>query len=421
MKQLLYTIIFFLSLTSVFSQNNINLDLNEYVRPDFRRYSFDFTPSFFANLNYEPNSLKEFSGGFDFNSSARFDRRKNSESVQSDYTIRPRISLGSSNKSGSDFLIGVKASGFNRFFHKPKQFFIVQGDFDGTFNSDNRQNSDGLNISIRPSVGYGFGRIEYVGNGAHVLRILNMLKDQGQLDAIPDSTVIMELIDLVTELKNQRFFDSRLQRIREMETILERLSVTGTVVNPDYLAFSLISDAYVYENNLNNFSSGRSIEITAGRDMAYSSISGWLTSADAKLSLTYNDYHMVNYKTMTRFYGGFIYNYYLTDFGDRIQNRHFILPNLGFDWIHNPTARTSISWENYIAYNINIERDGQINQDRSDIRLVSSANLAYYLSPQVRIGGNASLRTITELEDNVNRINERYDLSVNASVLYSIY
>jgi len=95
----------------------------------------------------------------------------------------------------------------------------------------------------------GFGRVEQVQDSRHALFILNDLRKKGRLKRIPDVNEIIQLSEKISIVKNKRFFDSRLQKIDELDTVNGFLLEHDLLEKQDITYFSSLNDMWDFGGN----------------------------------------------------------------------------------------------------------------------------------------------------------------------------
>ncbi|MBI9063769.1 MAG: hypothetical protein JEZ14_17440, partial [Marinilabiliaceae bacterium] len=116
----------------------------------------------------------------------------------------------------------------------------------GHYNHDERINK---RTHLNASVMTGKGRIERIEDARQVLYILDALDKEGRLKRVPTDEEILQIARRVSELKNERFFDSRHKRIneiREMDAILKELDL---ISEEDALYYTNLYDMWQYGAN----------------------------------------------------------------------------------------------------------------------------------------------------------------------------
>lgn len=416
----IFTFLLLLGAVVCYGQDTLSFDINKYARPDFRRSSLDLRPSFSAQMDHYPGFQQISESNMSFGGNASLGQVRNTRKWQSSYFSQLSLTARSSKIDGSLLDVGGSFFGEGRYFHKENRFFILSMRTNGELQNTNQGTDTGAWFG-EGKVGYGVGRIEYVGDAVHVIRMLHMLREQGLLLKEPSEDELVGLIDLVATYKNQRFFDFRLQLIRETEAILDYMASAGVVEPNDFKTFAHLKDAYDFENAFQSFRAGRTLEFTVGRQGRYVLDSGWATAGDFLFDVVYNKYSMVNNYTQKKVYGGLGYSYFRGDFFSFIQHRHLINPYIGYDFTYMPTVRVRVRWQNRLSYGLNLEKEGVVDQGRGFLGYFGFVGLSYYVSPQFRLNGTAFISTVTTTHNALGFNNDSYRLSFQGGILYSIY
>jgi hypothetical protein len=93
---------------------------------------------------------------------------------------------------------------------------------------------------------FGKGRLEPIEDMRLALYILEELNKANRLKRIPGKEEINEFASLISALRNERFFDSRLKRIHEMEKVDEFLVSKDLISDYDATHFAIIMDNWYY-------------------------------------------------------------------------------------------------------------------------------------------------------------------------------
>jgi hypothetical protein len=185
--------------------------------------------------------------------------------------------------SSQYFNLGIYANSRNRFFTGNK-FFIEVGPSLGVnfYNSSNKnkdKEEDGnvtyeyINkwneniIQTNIEFGGGYGRMEVVTDAQMALFILKDLKKENRLKREPTHEEIFKLAELISQKRNQRFFDSRQKVIDQIKAIDSFLTSAGLTEVTDATYFTTIYDNWLYTNNHSRQSGFR---ISGGPRVGYS-------------------------------------------------------------------------------------------------------------------------------------------------------
>lgn len=94
----------------------------------------------------------------------------------------------------------------------------------------------------------GKGRIERVDDARHGLFILQELQKRQHLAREVNEEDILDFAEKISELKNRRYFDFRLQKIWELEQIHAYLLEQGIVSTQDIAYFAIVQDIWSFGN-----------------------------------------------------------------------------------------------------------------------------------------------------------------------------
>lgn len=261
------------------AQDSLQLfDLSRYKLPDLKRQQLDIQTHLGTTLNIdddhkEGRRVDRSMTTADFAATYRFYR--NSRKYQGDQILRnsssiyhnqyedleipyPNASYSSQRKS-DDFRNLFDLQSYNRFYFSGLNFIEVSPFLFGKiYNSKSSADHDQYkyNIKFRERSAevelpmyYGFGRIERVDDARQVLFILQDQQRFGRLNRIPSGDEIIALSQRASTIKNQRFFDSRIQRIAELQTMDEGLREMGLISNDDIVYYTSLSDIWEYGGN----------------------------------------------------------------------------------------------------------------------------------------------------------------------------
>ncbi len=152
----------------------------------------------------------------------------------------------------------------NRFYNLRKQFLEVDLDLSSSiFNGKSEYNglletvpfwgsetSKDHQYAITASlpVLIGFGRIEEVQDARLAVYILDDLKQSGDLKRAPTSEEVLAFSRFITETKNRRFFDTRIQKINEITRIDSMLNAMGLKARSEASYFTILNDDWDFAN-----------------------------------------------------------------------------------------------------------------------------------------------------------------------------
>lgn len=423
MKLPVIVVICFLFFISSVGVTNINgqatsTDLDQflinYARPDFVRRSLDLRPTMSTMIGNDAPGQFSSTNSLTFGGSARYAVVKNSRRWQSSNSYFLNTNLSSIEDRESLVSVSADLDINTRYFFSSDRYIASYNSIG--FNVATGDNDNG--VSSTNDVGIGFGRIELVTDAIHVSRIFDMLECAGVL--LKEVTVedLKVLVDTIATLKNQRFFDSRLQRIREVEAVTQYLSDMGYIQAGDYFSFAILSDAYDFEVAIRDFSSGSVFEILLGRDFGYFKNSGWQSADDARLTVRWQRNRVKAKYWSTRIDVGNTFSYRETQ--DVIGGRYKCNNDTYASYIayFAPTRRVVLSWNNSANLVYNILEVANTSSTIKDLSLSSVCTLDYYISPQLRLYSTVRGRLSSTLDEDAAL---RRSLSFNVGILYSYF
>lgn len=281
MRKLTFTITalsIILSSFTVYAQLE-KFDLSNFKLPDIKRHQLDVGTNLGSRIENsnqisDDTKSKVFSGGADLSLLYKFYR--NSDKYQGDQYARfnGAYSLASfdneykfanpyTNERAYNILSGdLYLISNNRFYFKGLSFFEL--DLNANLRSERRENEfkeymgtgtdyqtdkykeNGTLMQFELPVYLGYGRIERVEDARQAIFILKDLQRFGRLKRVPNASEIIAFSERIAEVKNKRFFDSRLQKIDELEVADTYLQSTGLVEGSDIAYFTSLNDMWDY-------------------------------------------------------------------------------------------------------------------------------------------------------------------------------
>ncbi|HPE56339.1 MAG TPA: hypothetical protein P5514_01220 [Bacteroidales bacterium] len=272
----LFVICFALGINYSKAQDSLKLfDLSRYKLPDLKRQQLDIQTNLGTALNIDDdhNDNRRINRSYtSANLAATYRLYRNSRKYQGDQILQnssiiyhykyddfqiPYPNISKNDKSESDdFRNFLDLQSYNRFYFNGLNFVEVSPYVTGEIYNSKSSSDQNLfiynsksrerNIEIELPLYYGFGRIERVEDARQVLFILQDQQRFGRLNRMPSGDEIIALSKRASSVKNQRFFDSRLQRIDELKTIDEGLREMGLVNNDDIVYYTSLSDMWDY-------------------------------------------------------------------------------------------------------------------------------------------------------------------------------
>nr|NQU94505.1 hypothetical protein [Bacteroidota bacterium] len=270
--------LFFIGQT-VFAQLD-EFKLSDYKLPNLKRHQLDLILNSGSDINNETNSIeghKSDYSGINGNFFANYNYYQNSIKYQG----QQNISLDSrysmlNQQTESDNLppykyttdlsqiqttININVQSDNRFYYRNLKYFEIQlstwfilenrkqnteqnYSLDNYYNSEIRLESNYFFVKLPLYIGS--GRIEQVQDARQSIFILNKLLKVNRLQRIPSHDEIIAMSEKISEVKNKRFFDSRLQKIEELDTVNSVLTTMGLIRDTDITYFTSLNDMWAY-------------------------------------------------------------------------------------------------------------------------------------------------------------------------------
>jgi hypothetical protein len=462
------------------AQNStIDYELSDYKLPYLKRHSLEF----YFNSSVSSTFLKRETDNNDpektsqkvFNSaiSPRYNYYLNSEKFQITQSVSagiPNISFNSfkdDNNNNKNFEMSpyLNYSGTFREYLKGK-FFLEQDinfAYRNSFDRINQEDIDdagevtyiyklkGTTSEINASIPIlaGWGRIERVEDARLAVYILDDLNKAEKLTREVTQQDIHELSIRISEVQNERMFDSREKKIWELEQINSFLMEKGLIDSEDIVYFTLLNDNWDYsagpvrESGF-RVSGGISPEIDYNKtveteDEEYP-LTGTATSTESSTSFRdigggllarlsfekplnlYWQFSLHNEFGVSKLYRKNVYNYPPAPEDTRKEDVYSIgnYFTLGFGYFPNSRTSMTLFVSESVEYN---KFTPEENEERK--RTVSSStlgfNLNYYISPRIRLRINSNLyyyysNEMTYLEYKYKSLN----CSASASLTYML-
>ncbi|MBI9052892.1 MAG: hypothetical protein JEY96_03690 [Bacteroidales bacterium] len=383
---------------------NFDMDGSNSKRDSYQRMGTDYysksnsiNGNVGANYNFYRNSYK-YQGNqnylLQFNGKFRDDKDRNSLLRES-----------------NGFQTNYSVNSENRFYLNNKLFFEsnlkLYGNYYSADNKSESSESDSKNkrINIYVPIGIGIGRVEQVQDSWLAIYILDELNKNGKLTRIPTHTEVIEFSEVISALKKERFFDARLQKIKEIEKVDSFLQTKGLIDIPDSRYFTIVNDnwdhaAQVIRNSGTRFS----FKIESGFS-SYTNLSTYESESysyeDKNRNTEYgirSGLYFVSEKPINIYWqrgfnfnvsGGYLYGAeedVANDSKVELQSPELISEvNYSLDFY--PNTRTSLNFDVGINF-LNSFGEEEVDNQTIDINhfeIVPSSNLSlnYYISPQL--------------------------------------
>ena len=437
----LISIAVLLLLTRIVSGQYSNINLSSYKLPDIKLDRLD--ASFNAGNSLSSNrfrpsysdSTKTFSNTIQGTANIDYYHFRNTERYQGSYEVTGNLSLNNYNnkpdnasqKSNSSY-INFVASSDNRFYNSNLKFIEADPEISvySTAITNHTKQSTGsttdvstgyftANFSVPVSVGT--GRIEPVEDMRLAVYILEELNKAGRADSIQPENVVVEMAKVISKIKRQRFFDTRLRKIRELNVIDSFLVANKIVSKNDIGYFAVLNDQWDYAAaparsagfafnlglddyiSLNRSHSKTIFDVLPPINSEYTANTFFIGAfAQARYEKPVNLYWQSSFSLRASY--GFEFMRNPNEDNDIVNksDSKVIMSTLAYSIRYLPDSRTSVGLNfsgNYIGTNSDINTPGSISphEKQTDNQFVvnTSFNMYYYLSPQLRIQLNAML------------------------------
>jgi len=364
------------------------------------------------------NGYNDFAGDF----GAVYSFYGNSEKYQGEQSLSISASASSSDHDPvykeRSFKTNLTAHSVNRSYLTKRQF--IEYDLELYSYIDNRKwgtdvfsnGNTSCNLDFSIPLYYGVGRIEQVQDARLAIYILEDMEKSGRISRIPDDEEILEFARLISQTKNKRFFDSRMKRIWEIETIDAWLQSKKLIKSTDANYFTRLYDNWMYaadpvRESGRRFSIGLIPALGASRSYTFAipdtlishpyhgfrSITGVIRhEGDKPINLYWQTGHLFEVTGYWRQSN----TYYVNDTNRYQVKEAYLSGRVQYNLSWYPNTRT------YLKLNAGIEGmyfpiiDNSDNDPQQhtnyDIYPNISMNFHYYISPQLQIdlSGNLS-------------------------------
>lgn len=404
---------------------NNNLNASERFRKNFNGdISIDYT----SYLNTEKKQ-KNLAMGLDFHT----EFNKNiSNSTDANYMdnkrrkIRPFIYMNAINRNyDTDGIFHETNIHFQYLHYNIKEDYWDQTWFtDGTIGDVeymNKYNSHDLTAYFPLKIGK--GRIEQVQDARHAVYLFDELFKQNRISQDKSPEEIIAFAELISSLKNQRFFDSRIRRIHELEAIDSFLVANEYVLNGDIRYFTTLSDYWAFGNRPIRESGKRfSASITPGytykrstelenpqstEDIG-SSLSAFIISG----GIDWEKERPINLRWQNSWHfqasGGMLKGTIVNDPGTYSYDSKMVVPSIHIGFTQTiayyPNTRTNVMFT-YAANLVELIDKTDFENDQLGVgggggQAAINLSANYYISPKFRLNVSASLKNIWQYSEN---------------------
>jgi hypothetical protein len=460
------------SLTLFLKAQYDDFDISNYKLPDIKISSLDLQVNLFHNFqSIRENDLTDYdytSQSFSGALVADFYHFRNSEKYQGSQTLsilynpsyRKTTRDNLTEKNNYNYA-SIVFSSINRFYKKSSYFFEVVPNISYTPFTMNSSDEDDSEKEIEHSfivsapVSFGHGRIEPVQDARLAIYILDELEKEGRIVNHPDEATILKLAAEISRIKGKRFFDSRIRKIEELQTIDSFLVAANIVSQNDIVYFTRLNDQWDYafgpvRHSGFSVNFGFNNKFNLARDWS-ESVSGAADPVTILVKLneiTVGGFGMMQYsKPLNLRWQSDLtfrlpYDYLITRDPRNIAddendfNTHRIKPTLDYSIRYMPNSRTSVglSAGAFYSYMFGARKEysdlsgSVIDFDARErgIKILTSLEMYYYISPQFRLQAFWALylnntRTVMASESlSFDEVNNHNNLQ-NSLGIYLIY
>ncbi len=250
-----------------FSQLN-DFDLSKYKQPNLERQSLETNFNIGGHNNYE-KAPSQTNYGFDeygtnqysgdiylnynhFLNNSEYQRETNLGLDLSSYFYNVKEDKEVSFKD-NNILPMLYFQRDNRKYYNELSFFETDLVLNYQYNNKKRVSNSKNNLQTHTILAFvplkvGAGRIEQVQDARHAIYLFNELSKIDRITPSKSDEQITEFAELISKLKNKRFFDSRLRRMAELESVDSFLISKNYVSQQDAKYFTTLSDFWAYGN-----------------------------------------------------------------------------------------------------------------------------------------------------------------------------
>lgn len=423
-----------------------DFDLSRYKLPDIKLNKLDvnFNLTNFVNTDqFKPSYSDSTTSGSNFflgTLNLDYYHSRNTEKYQGDLEISAyayrnpdNYKVDNSNSRRNTINENVLIKSTNRFYNQKLNFLEIDPE---AFSSKNTYKSyyeypgnisqricnDQYTTNLSLPVSIGHGRIEPVEDLRLAIYILEELNKVGRIDSLPSDNVILDMAGEISKIKRQRFFDTRIRKIRELQVIDSFLIANKIVSSNDINYFAVLNDQWDYASGP---ARSAGFALNAGIDdhiiFNYTSLASSSNGGEPDKSvLAANTYDISGY-FQARYYkpinlywqtsGTFItsYGFEFTRNPKKKNNpeenykTNIFSTSLGYTIQYLPNSRTSASLNLSCNYT-NSRGDRTVpnsnplvfKMNNNQFTINAGFNMYYYISPQFRIQLNSTLYYSTQ-------------------------
>ncbi|WP_167619294.1 hypothetical protein [Maribellus sediminis] len=430
-----------------------NFDLSKYKLPEIKRHQLDlyfnsqgsFSHDYIVHDNeYLQDTTNQRNNQLNGGLNIQYSYYKNASKIQSsanliftsNYNKIEQKGTGTSDYKSENSGATLSGNYDLRYFLTDANWFlrgVPQADLSYTGTSHLTYERKFLSTSESFLIGFGKGRVEQVQDFRHALLILEDLDKRGLTKKELSEDEIIELASLISSLKNERFFDSRIKMESDMEQIDSLLKAREVIQENDIRYFNSLNDIWRY-GDLFPRESGNQITMSirpgysfSNRDLNHDTYDEDVIDEDFTLryDLRFASYNPISIKWQFDYMVGLnhLYTNELQNaYNDYTQKNYlsslYLNGVLGFF----PNTRTYLSLSGHAAIeNKSYDEDKKIDKDRYGLKCRLFFDAYYYISERLRLIGSFSMQN--NFEDLFNsswgyaRINQyNYNLTLNYAI-----
>ena len=268
-------------------------------------------------------------------------------------------------------------------------------------------------------IGHAHGRMEHVSVASEAIYILDDLESSGLLTRALTDNDVVKLADKINELKQERFFDERLYRMKVMEELIGLLKENSLIEAESVKVFNIISDYY--------FMAGIQTR-TSGKRLYYDlSIKDTYFYSNNKSARTFNYNNVDGYFNI-----GFQANKPISlkwqrNFSTNIRLSNLPILNAAANYSigYYPNTRTYLSAHTFTNLNY---RDMTYQHYELNYTFGLSFNGYYYLSEKMRLSASMTLYNdhvenalVISAENIAKKIDNSIQQAFNLALTYYIF
>jgi hypothetical protein len=357
----------------VMSQVDDSNFLKNYKAPDFklRQLNVDFSGQ---GTGYENQTV------------IKGDLRFNYQSILNNQRVQSRHSLYNNNSFNygeikdqnfytSTFITDIR-NNYKRRNYINKKLFYGMSDRSSFSIRANYENNSGYiqdfvdtQLILNPGLSIGIGRVEFVNYARQSEDINRMFQKSTFSKTQLTSTQKTKLANKIAIIQNRRFFDTRLNRIYQIESIDSVLRDMNIVSDYGIRYFTALSDAFLYSFR-NQRLSGDRFEFILSEKIHFNN------ENTTYAAISYELYLPSSYKVQHDFEGALIGSYTPKDNINPDETQIYV--NYAYKFGFYPNTRT------YMGAYIK----GSKNLLKPDFSFSTGIDLSYYISPKLRVNLN---------------------------------